>query len=942
VAQAMSGVRRRWAIIVAGAVILVAIILSGLSGFYVDILWFREIHFSGVFWTVFWSKLFLGLVFGSIFFVLLLVNLIIARRITPRFRFPSPEQEVIERYRQAIEPYSRLIIPGFALFISLFVGIAAAARWQTFLLWRSVGSTSFGQLDPVFHRDPSFYIFVLPFQKYLQGWLFSSLVGILVIVGVAHYLSGNIRTQGVGERVTPGVRAHVSVLLGLIVLAKAWGYYLGRFDLLVSPRGIVTGASYTDIHVQKPALTLLVYIAIVCALLFIVNVRFRIWALPAIGLILLAVTSTVAGAIVPAAVQRFSVKPQELQRESPFIKLNIEATRFAYDLADVTQNSATPATDLTADQITSNETTVKNIRLWNPDILRSTYDAVQRIQPYYEFADVDVDRYPIEGETRLVMLSAREMSQNGIPGNPGWQQIHLVFTHGYGAVASKVNTATASGAPDFLLKDIPTQGTAIPLDPDTGSQVYFGERQDVAYVAVDTKQKELNYPSPAGGGSVSTAYSGNGGIPIGSFFQKLVFAYRYRDFNLLISNLIDSESKILINRDIRTRIQKAAPFLKYDTDPYVAIVDGRINYIWDAYTTTDLYPYSQRVSLSTVTNPDMTGQVNYMRNSVKAVVDAYDGTVRFYVVDDTDPLIKVWQTAFPHLFTPFSAVPDELKAHFRYPEALLQVQSAQFGRYHVTDPNVFFTNEERWQVPTELPREVNPTVQPTEPFRPYYVLTALPGDTTERFVLFQPFSVYNRPNQMVGYVAAISDPDQYGTLKAFEFPPGLNVDAPSQIRSLIKQDPVVSPQITLLDQRGSNVQFGDLLVVPIDNGFLYVQPIFVVSSANPIPQLKRVVVVHGENATIGNNLAEALAASFGQPVTPPEPGGPPPTTGTVAELLAQAKTHFDAAEAALKAGDLATYQREIEAGIALVNQAAQVSGGPTPSPTPSPSVSPTG
>jgi uncharacterized protein len=941
VAQAMSGVRRRWAIIVAGAVILVAIILSGLSGFYVDILWFREVHFSGVFWTVFWSKLLLGLVFGSIFFVLLLVNLIIARRITPRFRFPSPEQEVIERYRQAIEPYSRLIIPGFALFISLFVGIAAAARWQTFLLWRSVGSTSFGQLDPVFHRDPSFYIFVLPFQKYLQGWLFSSLVGILVIVGVAHYLSGNIRTQGVGERVTPAVRAHVSVLLGLIVLAKAWGYYLGRFDLLVSPRGIVTGASYTDIHVQKPALTLLVYIAIVCALLFIVNVRFRIWALPAIGLILLAVTSTVAGAIVPAAVQRFSVKPQELQRESPFIKLNIEATRFAYDLADVAQNSATPATDLTADQITSNETTVKNIRLWNPDILRSTYDAVQRIQPYYEFADVDVDRYPIEGETRLVMLSAREMSQNGIPGNPGWQQIHLVFTHGYGAVASRVNTATVSGAPDFLLKDIPTQGSAIPLDPDKGSQVYFGERQDVAYVAVDTKQAELNYPSPAGGGNVSTAYRGRGGIPIGSFFRKLVFAYRYRDFNLLISNLIDSNSRILINRDIRTRIQKAAPFLKYDTDPYVAIVNGRINYIWDAYTTTDLYPYSQRVSLSTVTNPDMTGQVNYMRNSVKAVVDAYEGTVRFYVVDDTDPLIKVWQTAFPHLFTPFSAVPEELKAHFRYPEALLQVQSAQFGRYHVTDPNVFFTNEERWQVPTELPRQVNPTVQPTEPFRPYYVLTALPGDTTERFVLFQPFSVYNRPNQMVGYVAAISDPDQYGTLKAFEFPPGLNVDAPSQVRSLIKQDPVVSPQITLLDQRGSNVQFGDLLVVPIDNGFLYVQPIFVVSSANPIPQLKRVVVVHGENATIGNNLADALAASFGQPVTPPE-GGPPPTTGTVAELLAQAKTHFDAAEAALKAGDLATYQREIEAGIALVNQAAQVSGGPTPSPTPSPSVSPTG
>ncbi len=339
-AQSMRTVRRRWVILVVAAVILVAIILSALSGFYVDVLWFREVHFSGVFWSIFWSKLVLGLIFGALFFVLLLINLLITRRITPRFRLPSPEQELIERYRQAFEPYARLLIPGFAAVIALFVGIAASAQWQTFMLWRSVGSVHFPAVraDPIFHRDPSFFIFVLPFQKFVQGWLFSSLVGILVIVVVAHYLSGNIRTQGVGERVTPAVRAHVSVLLGLIVLVKAWGYYLGKFDLLVSPRGVVTGAGYTDIHAQLPALKLLVFIAIACALLFLVNVRFRIWALPAIGIGLLVLTSIVAGAIVPAAVQRFQVAPQELQKESTYISRDISATRFAYGLSRINRS----------------------------------------------------------------------------------------------------------------------------------------------------------------------------------------------------------------------------------------------------------------------------------------------------------------------------------------------------------------------------------------------------------------------------------------------------------------------------------------------------------------------------------------------------------------------------------------------------------------------------
>jgi uncharacterized protein len=936
-------------------VVAVAIVLSAVSGFYVDLLWFREVHFSSVFWSVFWSKLVLGVIFGAIFFSLLLANLWIVNRLTPKFRPFSPEQEVIERYRAAVEPYLRWLVLAFAGFIALLVGLAAAAQWQTFLIWRSAGSAAFASspghpiLDPVFHRNPAFYVFILPFYKFVQGWLFESLVGVTVISGVAHYLAGGIRLQAQppAEKVTPQVKAHLSVLLGLIVLAKAWGYYLGKFDLLVSPRGVVTGASYTDIHAQLPALKLLVFIAIACAILFLVNIRFRGWALPILGIGLLALTSIVAGGVVPAFVQKFRVAPQEVQKETPFIQRTIAGTRFAFGIG-IRPSAVTPAFDVTTDQINANTPTIENIRLWSPLVLKDTYDAQQRIQQYYEFSDVDVDRYNIDGQERMVMLSAREVSQNGVPGTRTWQSSHLIYTHGYGAVASRVNTASASGGPDYILQDIPPIGSGISLSADHGSQVYYGDRPvDVQYLVVDTKQKELNYPAPNGPGTVSTRYQGKGGIPIGGFFRRLVFAYRYRDINLLISGLIDSDSRILINRDVRARVQKAAPFLQYDSDPYAAIAGGHLFYIWDAYATTDLYPYSERVDLGDATNDDLSGTANYIRNSVKAVVDAYDGTVTFYVVDPSDPVIQVWENAFPALFTPVDLAPAELQAHFRYPEDLLQVQATEYARYHVTDPQTFFNNSERWAVPSALSTTVGQQTSSSGTLRPYYVLTKLPGDVAEQFVLFQPFTPFGRPNQMVSYLAAGSDPGQYGKLTVVQFPPGENVSGPSQVRSLISQDPTVSQQITLLNREGSTVQFGDLIVVPVEDGFIYVQPIFVTASGNPIPELKRVVVVHGNQATIANSLSEAIASSFGQQPPPPGGGGAPPPTGqTVDQLLAQALQHFQAAEAALKAGDLATYQTEIEAAQALVQQAEQLakSGGTTasPSPTPTPSASPSG
>jgi uncharacterized membrane protein (UPF0182 family) len=927
-----------------GLVVLVGILLSSLSGFYVDLLWFREVGFSGVFWSVYWSKVVLGVVFGLLFFLLLAANLFVARRLTPRFRPFSPEQELIERYRTAFEPYAGPIILAFSALIALFVGIAASGQWQTFLLWRSVGSVGFGQVDAVFHRDPSFYIFTLPFQKFVQGWLFSALVGVTVIVAIAHYLSGGIRLQSVGEKVTPQVKAHLSVLLGVIVLVKAWGYYLGQFDLIVSERGVVTGASYTDVHAQLPALRLLTFIAIACAILFLVNIRFRGWALPGFGVGLLFLSSIVVGAAVPAFVQKFRVGPQELQKESQYIERNIGATRFAFGI-DTSPASAIPANDVTSDQVDANDATIANIRLWRPDILDQTYQALQRIQQYYEFKDVDVDRYPVGGQNRMVMLSVREVSQSGIPGTAGWQQKHLIYTHGYGAVASQVNRADPSGAPDFLLQNVPPVGSAIRLDAsppaDHGSQIYYGELADVPYVLVNTKQAELNFPNPSGAGFVSTHYQGRGGIPIGGFFKRLVFAYRYRDINLLISGLIDKDSKILINRDIRTRVSKAAPFLKYDKDPYAAIVNGRIVFIWDAYTTTDAYPYSDRVGLGRATNGDLSGEVNYIRNSVKVVVDAYDGTVTYYVVDPRDPLIRVWQRAFPHLFTPVSKAPPELVAHFRYPEDLLQAQAFEFARYHVTDAPTFFNNTKRWDIPSALPGQVGANARGS--LRPYYVLLKLPGTDQEQFVLFQPFTPVGRQN-MVAYIAAGSDPGQYGKLTVVQFPTGENIDGPQQVRSLLNQDPSASQQITLLSQRGSQVLFGDLLIVPVEDSFLYVQPVFLKAAGQtPIPELKRVIVVHGGNASIANSLDDALAASFGQAAPVPPTGPGPPPTGTVASLLQQALDHFRKAQQALANQDLATYQSEINQAQRLIQQAAQLAGkSPSPSPSPTPSASPSG
>ena len=783
----------------------------------------------------------------------------------------------------------------------------------------------FGDPEPLFGRDPAFYIFSLPWLKFLQGWLFSALVGITLLTGIAHLLWGGIRPQAPAwsERVTPATRAHLSVLLGLIMLTKAWGYYLGRFDLLGSTRGVVQGASYTDVNAQLPALNFLMIAALICAVLFLVNIRVRLWSLPVIAVGLLALVSVLLGTAYPSFVQRFRVAPQEFQREEQYIVDNIEGTRRAFAIGsdDVTIPPTRPyVTQVTAADLKDNQATIDNIRLWRRSVILENYQSLQRIRSYYEFRDVDVDRYTLDGERRVVMMSGREVSQAGIQADAQtWQNEHLVYTHGYGAVSALVNQATLEGAPSLTLADIPVRSD--PGPELSQPRIYFGEGStgDTPFVVVGTKTPELDYE----GSTEPYAYDGTGGIPMGNPLQRALFAWRFRDVNLLISGQISSTSRIMIYRDIVQRVPKPVPFLTFDQDPYFAVSAGRPVWIWDAYTTTNQYPYSQSLNLSEATDGQLPPQlVNYMRNSVKAVTDAYDGTMTYYA-NLSDPIIEVWNRAFPGLLTPIEDAPTDLQEHFRYPENIFQTQATQFANYHVTDAEVFYQKQDRWEVPADptvgltttgtapVEAPVVPSTTSAARLRPYYLLMKAPGDTVERFQLVLPFVPEGRQN-MVAWMTANSDPGpDYGRMLALELPDGANVDGPSVVFSRINQNPQFSAERTLLGQGGSQILFGDFLVIPMSDSFLYIQPVYVRSNqTTSVPELKRVVVANGDSVGVGTTLDEALAESVkGQVDTGGgEPGGGGGNEETVNDLLNQALDHFQAAQEALTDGDLATYQ----------------------------------
>ena len=946
--------RRRWPLVAIGLIVAAFVLLTFLSNFYVDLLWYREVQLSQVFWTRIWAQAGLASAFFVTFFAMLLGNLYVTRRLAPKVVALTPEQEIVERFRENIEPYLRWAIPLGAAVLSIFVGLAASGHWQEFLLWRSRGDIVFGNPDGLFERDPAFYVFTLPWLKYLQSWLFGSLVGITVIVGIGHFLQGGIRPQAVGlaDKVDPQVRAHLSVLLGLILLAKAWGYYLGRFDLLTSERGVVQGASYTDVKAQLPALTFLTIVAVICALLFFVNARYRVWSLPIIAVGLLLVVSILLGTAYPAFIQQFRVAPNEQQKELPYIELNIAGTRRAFGLDEIRLEERPFESRVSAPDIEANEATVSNIRLWRPTVLKENFQTVQRIRQYYEFEDVDVDRYDMsDGQRRVLMVSGREVSQEGISADAQtWQNRHLVYTHGFGAVAAQVNSITADGAPVLTLEDIPPEGEPVTEQP----RIYYGEVHDPAdadFVVVNSLTDELDYEGATG--ETAFTYDGDGGIELGGLFRRAVFAWRFRDTNLLISGQVQAESRILINRSIVERAAQPLPFLTFDADPYLAMTDSGYVWIWDAYTTSDGYPYSQSLDMAEAT-AGLLGpqQVNYIRNSVKAVVDAYDGSVTYYA-DLSEPIMQVWDRAFPGVFTPIEQAPDELQSHFRYPENIFQAQAFHFANYHVEDPAGFYRKQDFWEIPAD------PTLQAAgsltgastpdpgaagRKLLPSYLLMKLPGDAEERFHLVVPFQPENRLN-MVGWMAANSDPTDYGELVAFTFPSGRDVDGPGLVFSRINSDQEFSAARTLLGTGGSEVQFGDLLTIPIEDSILYVLPMYVRANQEAaVPELKLVMVVNGSSVSVANSLSEAIQEATGATgggEQPPPDGGTGTVDQQIQQLLTQAVEHFTAADAALRDGDLATYQSELEQAQSLVERANELlATGASPSPSASPSASP--
>ena len=925
----------RRTLIIGIVVIVVLLVLLGTSAtFYTDLLWFKETGFQSVFYTQIWSKFFLGLTFGVLFAGVMLLNLWVVQKITSPSRLFTLQDQALERYRATLQPYVRLAVIGLSVLFGLFAGSGATSQWRNYLLWSH--NQHFGSKDPIFHKDLGFYVFRLPFDRFVFTWAFSSLLVITLLVALAHYFMGGIRAAPSGERVTPQVKAHLSVLLGLLVLLKGWGYRLDQFGLLYSPRGTVTGASYTDVHAQLPAFKLLVIIAIVSAVLFLINIRLRGWATPAAAIGILALTSILVGGVYPALVQRLRVTPQERTKEQPYIQRNIDFTRAAFgiDSKHVRPRTFTAAQSLSAKDIQANAPTVQNIRLWSPDVLEQNYVQLQRITPYYEFADVDIDRYGIGDARRQVMLSAREIFQNGLPASARtWLNNHLVYTHGFGVVASAVNGVSPGGQPDFLARDIP--GTESPPISDvTQPRIYFGESQDVPFVIVNTSEDEVDYPSATGDQVQSTKYKGRGGIQMNGILRRAAFAWRFKDFNIMISGAVKGDSRLIFRRNIQDRLRQVAPFLKFDGDPYLAIVDGRLTWINDAYTTTDMYPYAQRVDLGlNGAGTKLTGRANYIRNSVKATVDALNGTISLYEFDTGDPIIRAWRAIWPKIFKPASAMSPDLRAHLRYPEDLFTAQASMYTLYHMIKANDFYQREDAWRIPQDPRAAANGA-----PFPAYYVLMRLPGEKDEQFILMEPFAPFSqatgttRRTNMTAWLAARSDPEGYGEMLSFVFPRQKNVPGPEQIEARIQADPTFSQQKSLWDQSGSQVIFGNLLVIPIDDALLYVQPIYLAATTGALPELERVVVVSGDRVRLGETLDQALQAVFGGGTGAPiEKGGtvtPPPVTGNNA--LARALADLRAADAALKRGDLAEYQRQVNAAKAELER-AQASPSPKPS-----------
>jgi len=924
--------RKVWLIAIGIAVVVLLGSLRSLAGLWTDQMWFASVGKQKVFSGLLGVKVGLTVVFGLLFFLGLWINLLIVDRIGKTAVLVDPEDEMVRRYQMAVRPYSKRIYAGLAVVLGLAAGVTAIGQWQSYILFTH--SQSFGVKDPQFGRDIGFYVFRLPFIEFLVSWFLVSLVVITVISSIFHYLNGGIRGQRVSPRVRPMVKVHLSVLLALIAITKAAGYFYQRYAMTTSTNGNVEGLTYTDVHARLPAIQLLFWLSLLAAAILLANIWRQGWTLPVLALGLWAFVALVIGVIYPALLQALKVTPAQSSLEIPYIQRNIEGTRQAFGLTGVVQKPFAGTSSVDPTTVQANAQTLANIRLWDPDpqITQQTFQKLQGLRSYYAFSTLGVDRYTIGGQMTPTLSGVRELNGADLPA-ASWVNSHLVYTHGLGMAVAPANQVQTNGNPNFGVGNVPpVSSNGFPSVTQAGA--FFGLGQP-GYVVVNSKQLELDYQTTSGV-NVQNHYKGNGGVPINGILRRAAFALRLGDFNLLISNLVTNDSRIMFVRDVQAMASKAAPFLSFDANPYSVLIDGHMKWILDGYTTSDRYPYSQNASnLQVPTGSGLPGSYNYARNSVKVVIDAYTGAMNFYVVNQKDPLIRAYEAAFPSLFTSSSKMPAELRAHLRYPEDLFAAQVATYGRYHLTNAAAFYNAGDAWTISltagagppsqtlalTQSTNAQGVTIQGAQRMSPMYQVESLPGSSTQTFTItdaYVPISQGNNIQNLSAFMVGTSDPANYGQLTAYVTPSGQNTIGPVMADAQIQQNAKVSSIITPLDQHGSNVLLGNILMIPINQSMLYIRPLYVTSSGNPLPQLKFVIAVFGQHVDIESSLSVALSnvlsAAVELPTGTPSTGGSPPSSSMAAAiaLLNQAQTAYTQAQAALKAGDLAGYQTAIQ------------------------------
>jgi uncharacterized protein len=929
--------RRIILLVVVAAIVILAVSLRSIAGLYTDSLWYSSIHQHEVFSTILTTKIGLFLVFGLVFFLAMWGNLLLCNRLGPSELFlDAPEDELVRRFQSAVRPYAGRLYALLSFVLALIAASSAIGRWQQWLLFSN--SRSFHIRDPLFNLDYSWYIFRLPFLTFVVDWVLASLLAIIIFTAIFHYLNGGIRAARVTPRVTRGVKVHLSVLLALLALAKAAGYLIARWHMVTSTtNGVVEGAGYADVHYRLPALLLLFWICVLAALILVANIFWqRGWTLPVIALGLWAFVALLIGVIYPAVLQAVKVTPAQSVLEQPYITRNISATRAAYNLTNVAVTNYTSTSDKPLLEQPGVAQTLSDIRQWDPDpqIAQATFQQIQGLRNYYAVSSLGEDRYLIDGRLTPVIEGMRELNSSGLP-SATWVNVHLEYTHGLGIVMIPANqNQTSTGKPVFAEGNVPPKANdGFPAVTVPG--IYFGLSQN-GFVVVGTKSHEVNYDNhgtpvysryqPCPKGSSSTCQPG-GSVPVGGFFRRLMFAIHFGDPNLLLSNLITSESKIIYMRNVVQIAQHAAPFLSIDAHPYSAIVDGHLDWILDGYTTTDQYPYSQNASTQLV--PGDTGlpaSYNYVRNSVKIVIDAYTGQVTLYAMDPSDPILQAWESAFPGLIQSKTDMPPQLLAHLKYPEDIFSIQSAIYGRYHIKTPSSFYSNGDGWSLsPTDGAGSPSDTIQLSQQVAkngsvisqtvarmdPLYQVYSLPGSSIPQYTLTDAYVAASSANQtsstttpssgvlnLTAFVVALSDPNDYGHFVVYRAPPGASTPGPVLADSAMSSYPPASSKISYVDQHGSSVLLGNVLMIPINGSMLYVRPMYVSSVNTNLPLLNYFIAVYKQRRGFAPTLAGVLSQVLGTA----GPTSSSPGHLDTNELIALALAEAQKASAALTAG----------------------------------------